>query len=67
MSSNELLKCPECRSSEVTVSHLQMIMANTGDHYCHSIKTHDANSESTCLACDWRGRRVELLIETNKK
>lgn len=57
----ELLKCPICGSAEVTVSHLQRFMANTGEHYCHSVKTHDADSESTCLDCEWRGRRDQLV------
>lgn len=58
--SETILVCPECGSAEVTVSHLQRFMANTGEHYCHSVKTHDANSESTCLACAWRGERRDL-------
>lgn len=62
MNNKELLKCPECGSKEVTVSHLQRFMANTGDHHCHSVKTHDANSESTCLECHWVGRRDQLMI-----
>lgn len=62
MNDNELLKCPECGSNEVTVSHLQRFMANTGDHYCHSVKTQDANSESTCLDCQWIGRLDQLKI-----
>ena len=58
---DEILKCPECGSEEVTVSHLQRFMANTGEHYCHSVKTHDANSEATCLKCQWLGRRDQLV------
>lgn len=58
--SDPKLTCPECGSKEVTLSHLQRFMANTGEHYCHSVKTHDANSESTCLNCHWRGQRSDL-------
>lgn len=58
---DELLTCPKCGSDEVTVSHLQRFMANTGEHYCHSVKTHDANSEATCLGCQWIGRRDQLV------
>lgn len=54
------LHCPKCSSDQVTVSHLQRFMVNTGDHYCHAIKTHDDNSESTCLECYWRGERKDL-------
>ena len=56
-----VLCCPECGSDEVTVSHLQRFMANSGDHYCHSVKTHDSNSQSTCLNCDWIGQRKDLI------
>lgn len=58
---DDLLKCPECGSDKVTVSHLQRFMANTREHYCHSVKTHDANSEATCLDCQWIGRRDQLV------
>ena len=58
---DEILKCPECWSTEVTVSHLQRFMANTGEHYCHSVKTQDAASEATCLDCKWVGRRDQLV------
>lgn len=57
----ELLKCPECGSQEVTVTHEQRFMVNTGDHYCHSIKTQDPDSKATCLACHWKGRRDQLM------
>jgi transcription elongation factor Elf1 len=55
-----LLKCPECGSDKVTVCHKQRFMANTGEHYCHSVKTQDANSEATCLYCGWMGLRDEM-------
>ena len=55
-----ILTCPECGSDQVTVSHLQRFMANTDEHYCHSVKTHDDNSESTCLKCDWVCERKDL-------
>jgi len=57
----DMLHCPKCGSQEVTVSHLQRFMANTGDHYCDSVKTQDADSESTCNDCFWKGRRDQLL------
>jgi ssDNA-binding Zn-finger/Zn-ribbon topoisomerase 1 len=55
-----VLRCPECGSDQVTVSHLQRFMANSGDHYCHSVKTHDSNSQSTCINCNWTGERKDL-------
>ena len=59
----ELLKCPECGSDRVTVCHKQRFMANTGDHYCHSVKTQDDDSESTCLDCNGIGRRDQLVVK----
>lgn len=63
MVNEELLKCPECGSQEVTVTHEQSFMVNTGEHYCHSVKTHDADSKSKCLECGWCGRRDQLHVQ----
>lgn len=62
-----LLTCPDCGSTKVTVSHLEHFMANTGEHYCHSVKVHDARSESTCLDCEWVGRRDQLVSQSPRK
>ena len=37
-------------------------MANTMEHYCNSVKAHDGDAKSTCLAsdCDWSGLHQEL-------
>ena len=59
---SEFFKCPKCGGDKVTVSHKQRVMANTGEHYCHSVKAHDAGSESTCLECQWIGRRDQLVV-----
>jgi transcription elongation factor Elf1 len=56
MNDEALLKCPQCGSQEVTVT-----AENSGDHYCHSVKTQDANAQAACLGCLWRGRRDQLL------
>lgn len=53
-----ILTCPECDSDRVTTEHHQMFMVNTSEHYCHSVKTHDADSPATCLACWWKGSKV---------
>ena len=58
----DLLVCPECGSQEVAVTAEQMFMVNTGDHYCHSIKTYDGNAKATCLTCRWVGRRDQLKV-----
>jgi hypothetical protein len=54
------LICPECGSDEVTVTHEQMFMANTGKHWCHSVKTQDVDSKACCLKCRWYGFRQDL-------
>lgn len=54
------LKCPNCGSEKVTLTAEQMFMANTDEHYCHSVKPQDANAKSTCLDCDWEGTHAQL-------
>lgn len=54
------LTCPECGSENVTLAHIQMFMANTLDHYCHSTKVQDPDSPSKCLDCGWDGQRDQL-------
>lgn len=60
MSDDKILVCPDCGSDQVTTVHIQRFMVNTGEHYCHSIKTHDDDSPSGCLKCDWVGIRKNL-------
>ena len=57
---DQKLVCPECGSDQVTTEHHQMFMVNTGEHYCHSMKTHDAESPAACLECLWAGQRHQL-------
>ena len=57
---DQILICPECKSEAVATAHEQLFMVNTGEHYCHSVKTYDDNSRAVCLDCDWEGRRYEL-------
>lgn len=59
---SEKLTCPECGSKKVTLAHVQTFMANTLEHYCHSVKVQDAESRSTCLKCGWIGCRAQLVI-----
>lgn len=54
------LFCPECGSDKVTLTAEQMWMANTMEHYCHSVKPHDGDAKSSCLDCDWRGQHQHL-------
>lgn len=57
------LKCPECGSEEVTLTAEQMFMANTLEHYCHSVKTQDSDAKADCLECRWEGERRQLIEE----
>jgi len=60
MTTQTPLRCPECQSEEVALTAEQMFMANTGDHYCHSVKTQDGNAKATCLSCRWTGQHDQL-------
>lgn len=56
----KLLTCPACGSEKVTLRAETSYMANTGDFFCHSVKTHDSDATSTCLDCDWIGKHFQL-------
>ena len=62
--SEPVLTCPECGSDRVTAEHHQKFMVNTSEHYCHSVKTHDALEaqarKSSC--CVMRVRRLVLRV-----
>jgi len=60
-----LITCPECGSDQVTTEHHQKFMVNTMEHYNHSMKTQDSDSPATCLSCDWKGQRKDLIGENN--
>jgi len=62
MTAETRLTCPECGSEKVTLAHIQKFMANTLEHYCHSVKLHDLDSPSNCLDCDWQGDRSQLVL-----
>lgn len=55
------LTCPNCGSDQVVVTAEQMFEVNTGEHYCHSVKTHDADAKATCPRCRWEGQRQALV------
>lgn len=52
--------CPECDSTQVTVTEEDMYMVNGGELYCHSVKLHDSNATATCLDCGWKNKRMHL-------
>ena len=55
--------CPRCGGNKVLLTDIQLIVANTGDHYCHSMKSQDPDSVSQCLDCDWEGEHRQLIQE----
>lgn len=59
--------CPTCGSAHVATAHEQLFMVNTGEHYCHSVKPHDANSRAVCLDCRWEGQREQLDTELSQR
>lgn len=58
--SETVLSCPSCESTKVTLTHEQAFMANTLEHYCHSVKVQDDNAKASCLDCQWEGERRQL-------
>lgn len=64
MTQEPFLTCPECDAEDVVVTAEQMFYINTGEHYCHSVKTHDDNAKVKCLVCDWCGQRWQLVSNT---
>lgn len=55
--------CPECDSEKVTLTYEQKFMANTMEHYCHSVKVQDSDSKSDCLDCNWTGQHYQLKLQ----
>ena len=60
MTNESELRCPSCGSNQVTVTEETKWMANTMEHWCHSVKAHDADARADCLACCWQGIRAQL-------
>ena len=61
MSKQPILVCPACGTQEVVVKAVTSYMVNTGEFYCHSVKTYDSNAKAMCLECDWEGERDDML------
>lgn len=59
----EVFTCPNCQSENVIVRAETSYFVNSGDFYCHSVKTHDGDAKSMCLDCNWGGQRQELIEE----
>lgn len=60
MSTRHKLTCPACGSDKVLVREETLRWVNTGEHWCHSVKTQDPYAKVQCTACDWDGLRHEL-------
>lgn len=60
MTNESELRCPSCDSNRVTVTEETKWMANTMEHWCHSVKAHDSDAKADCLACCWQGIRAQL-------
>ncbi len=61
---NVYLTCPECSSVEILVyeeTAWKLLVNGDFEHYCQSVKLHDAEAESRCLDCNWTGSRSNLL------
>lgn len=58
------LVCPECGTDQVIAYEVHAVMANTFEHYCHSVKPHDPDAKCRCLQCDWEGERKDLKEPT---
>jgi len=54
------LTCPHCGSDQVTLTHEQKFMANTGEHWCHIVKIQDHDAKAYCIDCQWEGERHHL-------
>lgn len=54
-------KCPECHGENVTTTAEESFMANTDEHYCHSVKSYDADAKANCIDCQWQGRRDQFV------
>jgi hypothetical protein len=63
MDDDKKMVCPECGCEDVFTTHEQAFMVNTGDHYCHMVKTQDPDSKAGCLDCMWRGERSQLVTK----
>lgn len=56
-----LLSCPKCGATDVLVMEEAAFYANTGEFYCHSVKSYDEYARATCPICWWEGQRKDLI------
>lgn len=62
--SDKLKACPNCGGTDqLYVSAVDLFEVNSGEFFCHAIKTHDADAAVKCFACDWHGEQAQLVEE----
>jgi hypothetical protein len=67
MSANKLV-CPECGCENLLVTEETSWWVNSGDFFCHSVKTHDDEAKVRCHdnSCEWVGQRSQLVAAPEK-
>ena len=55
--------CPECGTDKLLVYEETSYFVNTGEYFCHSVKSHDPDADVQCYDCDWVWVRIELKEE----
>lgn len=56
--------CPECCSVNVLVyeqTAWKLLANGDFEHYCHAVKLQDSDAEASCMDCDWKGIRSNLM------
>lgn len=61
------IKCPCCGSSKLLVYSETAYWLNTGEHFCHSVKSHDKIAKVKCSDCDWQGKLKDVEISRCNK
>lgn len=56
--------CPGCRSEKLLVYTSTAWEVNTGDFYCYAKRTNDDDADASCLDCNWKGRRMDLITDS---
>ena len=55
--------CPVCGSDDLLVTEETSWLLNTGEFFCHSVKTHDADAKVICREsdCEWVGELKDAV------
>lgn len=54
--------CPVCGSTNLLVYEKTAWVLNTGEFYCHSVKSYDSDAEVRCQdnSCNWVGELKDV-------